>query len=148
VAIAPINVLEPNGHEPLAICRRAREDTVARCKGTEILALNFFTTTSEPDADASLTHIHRCPRCRAWFHAVVPEPILRRQHRQSQYCCAGMFVAVEEWRERPNSIRFSFELYRGEDPCWKIGEKLSFASYCPWCGRKLPGKPFLSDAPS
>jgi len=59
-----------------------------------------------------------------------------------------MFVAVEEWRERPTHNRFSFELYRGEDPCWKIDEKLVFASYCPWCGRKLPNKPFLSDAPS
>jgi len=52
-----------------------------------------------------------------------------------------MYVAIEE----PADIRISFEMFRGEDPCWKIEGKHTFASYCPWCGQKLPSKPFIDD---
>jgi hypothetical protein len=33
-----------------------------------------------------------------------------------------------------------------EDPCWQIDGRNAFAVYCPWCGTKLPGAPFIEDA--
>jgi len=54
-----------------------------------------------------------------------------------------MYVAIEE-PDRAD-ICVSFELFRGEDPCWKSDGKLTFASYCPWCGQKLPAGPFIED---
>ena len=74
---------------------------------------------------------------------VVPPETLRRQSRLIRYCCASMYVAIEE--PHGADIRISFEMYRGEDPCWKIDGKPTFAAYCPWCGQKLPSKPFVDD---
>jgi hypothetical protein len=53
-----------------------------------------------------------------------------------------MFVATEEYKER-GKTRISFELFRGEDPCWLIDGNRAFITYCPWCGKKLPDKPFI-----
>jgi hypothetical protein len=66
---------------------------------------------------------------------------MRRQKRLTEYCCAGMFVAVEN-PEGHTTNRITFEMFRGEDPCWMIDGVQSFISYCPWCGKKLPDQPF------
>jgi hypothetical protein len=75
------------------------------------------------------------------MHSVIPESVLRRQRRLTEYCCAGMFVAVEQV-DGPITNRITFEMFRGEDPCWMIDDIHSFISYCPWCGKKLPKRPF------
>jgi hypothetical protein len=36
------------------------------------------------------------------------------------------------------------KVFRNEDPCWQINGHDTFASYCPWCGTKLPDHPFSS----
>jgi hypothetical protein len=56
-----------------------------------------------------------------------------------------MYCAVEEHEER-GTPRFSFFLFRDEDPCWQIDGQNAFAVYCPWCGRKLPNAPFIREA--
>jgi hypothetical protein len=38
-----------------------------------------------------------------------------------------------------------FEMFRGEDPCWKKDGIPTFACYCPWCGKKLPDKLFIEE---
>jgi hypothetical protein len=88
--------------------------------------------------------MRECPRCRAWVSTIVPETQYRRQARLARYCCAGMFCAVEEHDARATP-RFSFGLFRGEDPCWQIDGVNAFASYCPWCGAKLPSGPFITE---
>jgi hypothetical protein len=75
---------------------------------------------------------------------IVPEQTYRRQARQARYCCAGMFCAVEEHESR-QTPRFSFAMFRDEDPCWQIDGQNAFAVYCPWCGTKLPDGPFIKD---
>jgi len=68
-------------------------------------------------------------------------PICVRQREWLVNCCAGMFVAVEE-AEGSVTNRITFEMFRGEDPCWMIDGIHSFISYCPWCGKKLPNRTF------
>src|SRR5215204_214223 len=133
-----ISISEPDGSEPLPICRAQREWLVSRYKSEAAIALKFFAH-DEPVREAdrqtdqhAVEHVRKCPKCRAWIHAVVPADVLRRQSRLSRYCCAGMFVAVEEADEN----RVTFEMFRGEDPCWMIDGQHTFASYCPWCGKK------------
>ena len=112
-----IPVQDGDGKEPLPICRRTRDWL-----------------------------IEHYPKCRPWTSTIVPEPIYRRQATLVQYCCAGMYCAVEEHAER-GGPQFSFVMFRGEDPCWQINGLNTFASYCPWCGEKLPDHPFRSGSP-
>ena len=146
-----IPLTDAGGADPLPICRAQREWLVSRYKSETGLALKFFSDdlpVAEGDAGTdrrAIEHVRKCPKCRAWLHRVVPADVLRRQSRLSRYCCAGMFVAFEESNAR-NGNRITFELFRGEDPCWMVDGILSFISFCPWCGRKLPGRPFIPDS--
>ena len=144
----PLN--DADGGEPLPICRMQREWLVNRYRRDTGIALKFFSDdlpVAQDDQKVdqhAIEHVRQCPRCRAWFHAIVPADIVRRQRRLTRYCCAGMFVAVEEPDSHATN-RITFELFRGEDPCWMIDGVRSFISYCPWCGKKLPGQPFPVD---
>lgn len=145
-----IDITDGEGRTPLGICRAQREWLVSRYKAIELIALKYFiedAPVAEGDKNTdekAIKHIRQCPKCREWFHRVTPEATLRRQSRLARYCCAGMFVAVEEF-EGDNRNRIEFELFRGEDPCWKVDGIRTFASYCPWCGKKLPDKPFIEE---
>ena len=141
---------DSTGAEPLPICRSKRQWIVDRYRDASGIALRYFSddvpiSTGDQETDRkSMDHVKKCPKCREWLHKVVPPETLRRQSRLARYCCAGMYVAVEE-PDKYGRIRFSFEMWRGEDPCWKINGDPTFASYCPWCGQKLPPKPFIDD---
>ena len=145
-----IPILEPNGEEPLPICRHNRDWLVSRYRVEAVIALKYLSdepivSDSEKDSDSkAVDHIRKCPKCRAWVHHVVPKDIFIRQSRMVKYCCSGMFVACEEYKERDKN-RITFDLYRGEDPCWMIDGKRSFISFCPWCGKKLPERPFIEE---
>ena len=145
----PISLNDAGEAEALPICRAQREWLGTRYGDVALIAARFVSDdlpVSEGDRvtdDKAINHVRKCPRCREWFHRVVPAGILRRQSRLSRYCCAGMFVAVEEPDRAPNPI--TFELFRREDPCWKIDGQYSFISFCPWCGKKLPHEPFISE---
>lgn len=145
-----IPLTDADGSEGLPICRAQREWLVSRYKDETSIALMFFSDDL-PVARGTATdtkaieHVHKCPKCRAWFHRIVPADVLRRQSRLSRYCCAGMFVAVEE-SDAPSKNTITFELFRGEDPCWMMDGIHSFLSFCPWCGKKLPDKPFIPES--
>ena len=146
--MTPIPINEPDGSEPLAICRSNRSWLVDRYKVDAMVALRYYSDeppVSDRDSQAdtkAVEHIRKCPKCRDWIHHSIPASVMTRQHRLSRYCCAGMFVAFEE---PSGKNRIEFELFRGEDPCWKIDGHRSFISYCPWCGKKLPDKPFINE---
>lgn len=87
-------------------------------------------------------HIEACPACQgwvgSWLDAQFPERVAHRERLQ-KYCCSHMFHAVVS----PDAeVRFSFEMFRGEDPSWCINGDYSFARFCPWCGHDLPNQPF------
>jgi hypothetical protein len=146
-----IPLADADDSEGLPICRAQREWLVSRYKLEPMIALKFFSDElplSEGDANTdakAIERVRRCPKCRNWLHSIVSEDVLRRQSRLSRYCCAGMFVACEEPDAR-NKNRVTFELFRGEDPCWMIDGVRSFISFCPWCGKKLPHKPFIPES--
>ncbi|MGJ8695780.1 MAG: hypothetical protein ACSHYF_05640 [Verrucomicrobiaceae bacterium] len=147
--MADIPINEPDGSEPSGICLGNRSRLIDRYQIDAMIALKYFSEDlpvcddeTARDAEA-VGHVRSCPKCRAWISHVIPKSILRRQQRLTRYCCARMFVAVEEPDGAKNHIQF--ELFRNEDPCWKIDGKWSFISHCPWCGTKLPKEPFLTD---
>jgi len=145
-----IPLVDADGRDPLPICRRNREWLIDYYKGPEAIVLRFFSDASpvrqrdKSEENQSIKHLRECPRCRPWVSTIVPEQLYRRQARLARYCCAGMFCAIEESDSR-QTPRFSFSLFRGEDPCWQIDGKNTFAVYCPWCGKKLPDAPFIKD---
>lgn len=99
--------------------------------------LELDETQLDPEtaaAELAARHIAECPACRRWRDAKDPARAARRE-RLARYCCARMAVAIED---PAAPVRFSFTMFRGEDPCWCIGEDWSFARFCPWCGRPLP----------
>jgi hypothetical protein len=142
-----IPITDADGGQPLSIFRGHREWLIGRYKLDSMIALKYYSEdipVSENDTltdEKSIGHVRKCPKCREWIHHVIPTSVMQRQHRLTRYCCAGMFVAVEESKKKEN--RIDFEMFRGEDPCWRIDGVRSFISYCPWCGKKLPDKPFL-----
>lgn len=146
-----IATTDANGSEALPICRAQREWLVTRYRDEPMIALKFYSDdlpVAEGDRatdEKAINHVRKCPKCREWLHRVVPVDILRRQRRLTRYCCSGMFVAIEE-AESSHNNKITFELFRGEDPCWMIDGRRSFISFCPWCGRNLPGEPFISEA--
>jgi hypothetical protein len=147
--VSAVPVVDADGREPLPICRRHREWLIDYYRSGEPIVLRFFTEASpvrqrdKAEESQSVKHLRECPRCRPWVATIVPPEGYRRQARQARYCCAGMFCAVEEYETYPP--RFSFTMFRGEDPCWQIDGQNSFAHYCPWCGTKLPAAPFIED---
>ena len=147
--MSTIPVEDADGTSGLAICLGQRGWLVSRYRTEAALALKFFSDAlpvAEGDAGAdtrAIEHLRTCPRCRSWLHHVVPADVLTRQRRLTRYCCAAMFVACEEAGTTKN--RITFELFRGEDPCWKMDGFYSFLSFCPWCGKVLPDKPFIQE---
>lgn len=147
--MTPISISDADGKEPLSICRGNREWLIQYYKIPQMIVLRYFSDdlpvqdTKRTEEQKASKHLRECPRCRAWVNSIASEPVYRRQKRLSQYCCSGMFSAVEE-PERAG-VLISFTMFRGEDPCWQVNGKNSFLSYCPWCGKKLPEKPFILD---
>jgi hypothetical protein len=86
-------------------------------------------------------HVASCAACRDWLDTRIPADIMRRQARLSRYCCAGMFVAVEE-ADAGRDVVMAFAMIRDE-PCWMIDGKQTYAAHCPWCGKVLPDRPFI-----
>lgn len=146
-----IPIVEEDGSEPLPSCRGPRAWLVDQYKLGPMVALRFFSDDfpiSENDRasnQGAVEHVRQCPACQAWIQRVIPKEMLRRQSRLARYCCAGMFVAVEEANPRTEN-KITFEVFRGEDPCWMIDGRSSFISYCPWCGKKLPDHPFIEES--
>ena len=131
-------------------CERARSDYVSGVQVIDSLAIHYFAETSffdhHPNRDlilSSRNHIRNCPACQAWLKQEVPHEIFERLERVSKYCCIMMFAAVEE--PESATVRFSFGLFRGEDPCWSIDGKSTCVSYCPWCGKRMPPEPFRNE---
>lgn len=148
--MSSVPLADADGRDPLPICRRNREWLISYYKSPEAIVLRFFSDAvpvrqkDKSEEDHSIKHLRECPRCRAWVSTIVSEEHYRRQARLARYCCAGMFCAVEEY-ESHQTPRFSFSMFRGEDPCWQMDGKNTFAGYCPWCGAKLPNSPFIKD---
>lgn len=142
-----ISVQDADGKEPLPICRRNRDWLIDHYKVAEMIVLRFFSDAPPVNAkykaeeEKAIKHLRECPKCRPWTSTIVSEHMYRRQANLARYCCSGMYCAVEEHAER-GGPQFSFTMFRGEDPCWQINGHNTFASYCPWCGKKLPDHPF------
>jgi len=88
-----------------------------------------------------IRHLTTCKSCRDWVTIMIPKTTLDRQRRLADYCCSGLFCAVEEF-EVQNGERVVFTMWRGEDPMWQIGGKHTPISFCPWCGTRMPNEPY------
>lgn len=139
---------DADGKEPIPMCRSYRDWLIAYYKLPEMIVLRYFIdelpvqSDKKADEAKAVKHLRECPKCRNWVNTIVPESTLRRQSRQAKYCCSGMFCAIEEPGQR-GSPHITFSMFRGEDPCWQIDGNNAFLVYCPWCGKKLPDKPFI-----
>ena len=93
-------------------------------------------------------HMENCTPCQAWSAGWLDhlDPVrVTHRARLAKYCCAQMFGAVTDPEA---AVKFSFELFRAEDPCWQINEAYAFARFCPWCGHALPSGDFESSVPA
>jgi hypothetical protein len=93
----------------------------------------------------AVKHLRECSDCQAWFRSIIPKEILERNDKASSYCCMLMFCAVEEHDLHSHLPKFHFGPFR-DDELWWIEGKLACASFCPWCGTKLPDRPFREPA--
>jgi hypothetical protein len=72
------------------------------------------------------------------FSPLITQQIIHARERAEKYCCAQMQGAVDG----DDGTKFSFEMFRNEDPCWCINDDYAFARFCPWCGKELPDGSF------
>jgi len=146
-----IPLTDADGSDGQPICRKQREWLVSRYKNESLIALKFFSDDlggAERDVrleTKAIKHVRKCQKCRDWLDRIVPADVLARQSRISRYCCICMFAAFEETAAR-SKYRITFSLFRGEEPCWMIGGVRGIIFFCPWCGKKLPAKPFISES--
>jgi hypothetical protein len=145
-----IPIENADGSEPLPICRGNREWLIQYYKVPEMIVLRYFMDgtpveqTKVNEESKAIVHLRQCPKCKPWISTLVPHDMFIRQSRQSKYCCSGMFCAIEESAKR-GTPKISFTMFRGEDPCWQLDGNNAFLRFCPWCGKKLPDKPFIND---
>ncbi len=95
--------------------------------------------TGDSEPNKTVSHLHTCSMCEYWLDHEFPQEYVSRPYRLAHYCCAGMFVAVEEYEIEGDS-QAKYYMHRGEDASWLLGGR--DISYCPWCGEKLPNRPF------
>ena len=84
-----------------------------------------------------IIHVANCQSCQKWLDFIDPSRITARE-RAEKYCCAQLHGAVDG----DDGTKFSFEMFRNEDPCWCINDDYAFARFCPWCGNELPNRSF------
>lgn len=84
-----------------------------------------------------IIHVASCRSCQKWLDFIDLSRITARE-RAEKYCCAQMQGAVAG----DNGTKFSFEMFRNEDPCWCINDDYAFARFCSWCGKELPDGSF------
>lgn len=84
-----------------------------------------------------INHVANCVACQKWLDTINPGRVTARE-TAAKYCCAHMQGAVND----NDRTKFSFEMFRNEEPCWRINDDYAFAQFCPWCGQALPCGPF------
>ena len=132
------------------IAEESRE-AIENNDGTQLACIYFgedgFPHYSPGPGKRSVAHIQQCDQCRKWLKKLIPQPIFKRHYRMSRYCCPLMYAAIEEPKE--SRIRIKVLWWRGE-AVWLVdqGKKTTLSNsfcFCPWCGGKLPERPFIDD---
>ena len=129
-------------------CSIVRDWMVAHYKDKAIVALRYFCDKEVPrmanDSFDSkidnevLDHLRSCESCKSWISKYSGVQLIERQRKLSLYCCPQMFSAAEE----PKKIRIQISHTPDSGMRWFMnGERI--ISYCPWCGARLPGQPFV-----
>ncbi|GAA0662810.1 hypothetical protein [Rheinheimera tangshanensis] len=106
-----------------------------------------FPNDGTKDGQEAVEHIQTCMKCKSWIRDLTSAEDRERMERLTRYCCPQMFVAVEEPKE--DGIHLISRHFRDER-LWMIDQPdrefgFEFFSFCPWCGNKLPGQPFIDD---
>lgn len=128
-------------------CLKARADLVDHLSACDPSNSEIWLAVSgciEPDAEnfspliaQQITHVANCRSCQQWLDLIDPGRVTARV-KASKYCCAQMQDAVNGGQ----GTKFSFEMFRNEEPCWRINDDYAFARFCLWCGKPLPAGAF------
>ena len=106
-----------------------------------------FPNDGTSKGQEAVSHVQNCEKCKLWLRDLIPVEKRTRMERLINYCCPQMFVAVEE----PSQDNVHITLrHCQEQRLWGIQQPghrsgLTIISFCPWCGRRLPPKPFIDD---
>jgi len=148
-----MNLIDPKilNAQPEGTCKECRKricqrnNMIAEAIAAVLFSKETYPYQFEDEAGRiAIDHLRSCNVCLVWFRHIIPEEIVERNEKMTFYCCGAMFCAVEE-SELHSLPRFSFETYR-DDELWRIDRKLACPRYCPWCGNRLPDRPFRSYA--
>jgi hypothetical protein len=130
------------------VCAAIRAE-ISKSPSNVALILEAYRDRKEGRRNGGLKdHLVDCESCLNWLGTQVEERFLIRAKKAAEYCCSSMYVAVEETKSGKDEIKGTgkeqvrFSLWRGEDPRWTIGSRGCVITHCPWCGNRLPCKPF------
>ncbi len=154
----PSGLTNVDGSPPLQACTNARKWLQEHYPDPVIIAIQYYADAQQRRSvgngfDRALdathwTHLQNCSACKQWITAVAGTRDMHRQRRLSQYCCAGLFAAVEETGRGGLSIgltRHSPANYEGAHN-WRLtvaGDETRtlLINYCPFCGQLIKTAP-------
>ena len=138
---------------PAMRCQPARELLLA-CQqagqsiGTLGLAMDGCIALDEAVSDdprllSALAHVAGCQSCQRWRAKKLQPALFAARKRVTLFCCVDMMQAVDAGMVALEQL--GPELL----PYWLLRPQSSVVRFCPWCGGRLPHRPFESDtAPS
>lgn len=88
--------------------------------------------------------LQTCKSCQSWLKERVPDDEEARLTRLEKYCCPVMCGAVEHEELHVQQIYFQGDVTWAVMNFESVGGNL-LISYCPWCGSKMPNKPFVDN---
>lgn len=108
-------------------CMKARADLLERLSGCDPNNSEVWLAVSgcieaddenfSPVIVQAINHVANCPPCQNCLDSIDPSRITARE-RAKKYCFAQMDGAVDG----DGGTKFSFEMFRNEDACWRIND--------------------------
>ena len=96
--------------------------------------------SDDPQLLAALAHVAACQSCQRWRAKKLQPELFAARKRVKLFCCVDMMQAVDA------SMVVTEQLGPELLPYWLLRPQGSVIRFCPWCGGRLPHKPFEDDA--
>lgn len=133
-------------------CTRTRKILLGWDAFKILVPMIYYGTDGIPndatvESEKAVKHAQSCIKCKCWLREQSDPEAMERMGKIQNYCCVMMFSAVEEAVSN-EELKISYTSSFQGQPVWfaEVPDRVvgggNLISYCPWCGSKLPDKPF------
>lgn len=128
-----------SAREQLLQCQKSGQDmSVLGLAMDGCIALDA-AVSGDAQVLSALAHFADCAACQRWRGKHLQPALFAARKRAKLFCCVDMMQATDS--NMVSMERLGPELL----PYWLLKPQKSVICFCPWCGRKLPSRPFEPD---